>query len=118
MGGSGTRQLLRINKTPSFTSSMLVTICFQMARIQSAGLLLALLSVVGAKMVRGRGGKLDSNNETCTTTLLQNKRVFGKKSPAQCYSCDGAKVGGGLCPGNAPWGEHQVTRRNIRNIFL
>merc|ERR1719510_590268 len=28
--------------------------------------------------------------------------------PLQCYECDGVKGGGGLCPGNAPWGERQV----------
>ena len=34
----------------------------------------------------------------------------------QCYECDGVKGGGGLCPGNAPWGERQVNRTLIFHL--
>ena len=38
--------------------------------------------------------------------------------PLQCYECDGVKGGGGLCPGNAPWGERQVGNPHNINMYL
>ena len=38
--------------------------------------------------------------------------------PLQCYECDGVKGGGGLCPGNAPWGERQVGNPHNINIVI
>ena len=58
------------------------------------------VNLIGVKSIR--------NVKTC-----QSVKESNSVSCIQCYECDGVKGGGGLCPGNAPWGERQVNHYHL-----